>query len=142
MYMDDIKQFAKHEKELKILKEAVGIYDENKGMKFSLEKCAMQKMGSRKREMTEGIEYQIKKKIKTLGEKETFEIPENIRSGHHQICREETRFKRVSKENEKTTRNKTILQKSHQKDKHLDCFPYNILGTIPCQCTQNWIYVL
>ena len=38
--------------------------------------------------------------------------------------------KRIPKENEKTTRNQTIKQKSCQKDKYQDCTPHNILGTI------------
>ncbi len=34
------------------------------------------------------------------------------------------------KENEKHIRNKSTLQKSHQRDKHLVCPPCKILGTI------------
>ena len=39
MYMDDIKLFAKNEKELKI--HAVRIYSQDIGMEFGFEKCAM-----------------------------------------------------------------------------------------------------
>ena len=37
MYMDDIKQFAKNEKELETLKQAVKIYSEDIGMEFCSE---------------------------------------------------------------------------------------------------------
>ena len=40
-------------------------------MEFSLEKCAMLIMKSRKRQMVEGIELPNQGKIGTLGEKET-----------------------------------------------------------------------
>ena len=48
LYMDDIKLFAKNEKELETLKQAVRIY------------------------MTEGMELPNQEKIRTLGEKETY----------------------------------------------------------------------
>ena len=41
MYMDDIKLFAKNEKELETLIHAVGIYIQDIGMEFGIEKCAM-----------------------------------------------------------------------------------------------------
>ena len=41
MYMDDIKHFAKNEKELEILIHAVRIYNQYIGKKFGIEKCAM-----------------------------------------------------------------------------------------------------
>ena len=40
MYMNDIKLFAKNEKELEILRQAVRIYSQNIGMEFDKEKCA------------------------------------------------------------------------------------------------------
>ena len=55
MYMDSIKLFAKNEKELETLIQAVRIYSDNIEMEFSLEKCAMLIMKSRKRQKTEGI---------------------------------------------------------------------------------------
>ena len=39
IYMDDIKLFAKNEKELKTLIQAVRIYSQNIGMEFGIEKC-------------------------------------------------------------------------------------------------------
>ena len=41
MYMDDIKLFAKTEKELETLIHAVGIYSHDIGIEFDTEKCTM-----------------------------------------------------------------------------------------------------
>ena len=41
MYMDDIKQFAKNEKELETLIHAVRVYSQDIGMEFGIEKCVM-----------------------------------------------------------------------------------------------------
>ena len=72
MYMDDIKLFAKNEKEFETLTQAVRTYSENIGMEFSIEKCAMLIMKSGKRDRTEGIELTNQQKFRTLGEKETY----------------------------------------------------------------------
>ena len=40
MYMDDIKLFAKNEKELEILIQTIRIYSQDTGMEFGIEKCA------------------------------------------------------------------------------------------------------
>ena len=72
MYMVDIKQFAKNEKELGTLIQTITIYSQDIGMRFSNEKCNMLIIRSEKRQITEGIEQQNQEKIKTLGEKETY----------------------------------------------------------------------
>ena len=72
MYMDDIKLFAKNEKELETLIHAVRIYSQNIRMEFGIEKCAMLVMKSGKRHMTDGIELPNRDKIRTLGENETW----------------------------------------------------------------------
>ena len=41
MYMDDIKLFAKNEKEQETLIHAVRIYSQDIGMEFAVEKCAV-----------------------------------------------------------------------------------------------------
>ena len=41
IYMNDIKLFAKTEKELKTLMHAVRIYNQDRGMEFDIEKCAI-----------------------------------------------------------------------------------------------------
>ena len=56
MYMDDIKLFAKNEKELETLIHAVRIYSQNIGMEFVIEKCIMLVMKSGKRHQTDGVE--------------------------------------------------------------------------------------
>ena len=71
MYMDDIKLFAKNEKELETLIHAVRIYSLDIGIGFGIEKYAMLIMKSGKRHLTPGIELLNQGKIKTLEEKET-----------------------------------------------------------------------
>ena len=48
MYTDDIKLFAKKEKELEILIQTVRIYSQDIGMEFVIEKCSMLVMKSGK----------------------------------------------------------------------------------------------
>ena len=55
MYMDDIKLFAKNQKEMESLIHAVRIYSQDIGMEFSIEKCAMLVRKSGKRHMTDGM---------------------------------------------------------------------------------------
>ena len=55
MYMDDIKLFAKKQKELETLIQTVRIYSQATGMEFGIEKCAILVMKSGKRHRTEGI---------------------------------------------------------------------------------------
>ncbi len=72
MYMDDIKLFAKNEKELETLIHTVRIYCQDIGMEFGIEKCAMLVMKSGKRHMTDGMELTYHVKIRTFGENETY----------------------------------------------------------------------
>ena len=72
MYMDDIKLFAKNEKELETLIHGVRIYSQDIGMEFGIEKCAMLVMKSGKRHTTDGMELPNQNKIRTLGENETY----------------------------------------------------------------------
>ena len=68
MYMDDIKLFAKNEKELETLIDTVRIYSQDIGMEFGIEKCTMLVMKSGQRHRTDGIELPNQDKIRTLGE--------------------------------------------------------------------------
>ena len=70
--MDDIKLFAKNERELKTLIQTMRIYSQDIEMEFGMKKCAMLVIKSRKRHMTEGIELPNQEKIRMLGEKETY----------------------------------------------------------------------
>ena len=56
MYMDDIKLFAKNEKELETLIHTFRIYSQDIGMEFGIGKCALLVMKSGKRHLTDGIE--------------------------------------------------------------------------------------
>ena len=69
MNMDDIKLFAKNEKELENLIQTVRIFSQDIGMEFGIEKCAMLVMKSGKRYMTEGVKLPNQILIRTLGEK-------------------------------------------------------------------------
>ena len=71
IYMDDIKLFAKNEKELETLIHAVRIYSQDIGMEFDIEKCAMLVMKSGKRYVTDEMELPNQDKIRTLAENET-----------------------------------------------------------------------
>ena len=62
MYMDDIKLFAKNEKELETLIHTVRIYSQDIGMGFGIEKCAL---------------------LRTLAENETYKY------WHHQTSQNE-----------------------------------------------------
>ena len=53
--MDDIKLFAKNEKELETLNQTIGIYSQDRGIEFNTEKCALLIIKSRKRDTTEEI---------------------------------------------------------------------------------------
>ena len=74
--MDDIKLFPKNEKELETLINAVGIYSQDIGMDFGIEKCAMLVIKSGKRYVTDGMELLNQDKIRMRGEKETYKYLE------------------------------------------------------------------
>ena len=65
MYMDDIKLFAKNEKEVENLIHTVRIYCQNIGMEFGIETGAMLVMKSGKRHITDGMELPNQDKVKT-----------------------------------------------------------------------------
>ena len=66
MYMDDIKLFAKNEKELETQIHTVRIYSQDIGMEFGIEKCAMLIIKNGKRQLTDGMELPNQDMIKTL----------------------------------------------------------------------------
>ena len=69
MYMDDIKLFAKNEKELGILIHAVRMYSQDIGMEFEIEHCAMLVIKSGKHHLTDGMDYQVKERLERLEER-------------------------------------------------------------------------
>ena len=72
MYMNDVKLFAKNEKELETIIHAIRIYSQDIGMESGIEKCAMLVMKSSKRHLTAGMELPNQVKIRMFGEKETY----------------------------------------------------------------------
>ena len=70
--MDDIKLFAKNEKELETLIQTVRIYCQDIGMEFGIEKRAMLVRKSGEQHMTEEFKQSNQVVIRTLGEKETY----------------------------------------------------------------------
>ena len=69
--MDDIKLFAKNEKELETLINAIRIYSQDIGMEFGIEKCAMLVMKYGKRHLTDWMVLPNQDTIRTHGETET-----------------------------------------------------------------------
>ena len=67
MYMDDIKIFAKNEKELEILIQIIRIFSQDKSIECSIKKCSMLK--KRQIETSERIELLIQESMRTLGKK-------------------------------------------------------------------------
>ena len=72
MYKDDIKLFAKNEKEQEILIHIVRICSQYIGMEFGIEKCTILIMKSSKWHLKDGIELPNQDKIRTLREKEIY----------------------------------------------------------------------
>ena len=119
-----LNYLQKNEKELETLIHAVRIYSRDIGMEFGIEKCAVPVMKSGKRHMTDGIELPNHDKIRTLGENETYKYLGIFKADTNKISANERQDpKRISQENEKTTREKTLRQKPHQRNKYLGCAP-------------------
>ena len=71
MYLDDIKLFAKNEKELETLIHALRKNSQDVRMEFDRETYAMLVKKSSKRHLTDGMELANQDKIRTLEENET-----------------------------------------------------------------------
>ena len=69
MYMDDIKTFARNKKGQATSIRTIRTYSQDIEIEFGIEKFAMLKMKSRKRENTEGIELPIELPIERLGKR-------------------------------------------------------------------------
>ena len=132
MYIEDIKQFAKNEKELVTLLQVMRICNQEIGTEFGIQKLKMLITRCGKLQMTDRMKLSNQeKKIRTLGEKETFKYFGILKVDTiNQVEMKEKNLKRVYQKNEKTTRNQTVSKKSHPRDKHLGCPPCKILGII------------
>ena len=94
---------------LETLIQAMRIYSQDIGMEFGIEKCAMVILKSGKRHIAEGIELPNQGKIRTLREKEDYKCLRIMGADIiKQAKMKEKILKRVSQENEKTTRNQII----------------------------------
>ena len=104
MYMDDIKLFAKDEKELKPLIQTVRIYSQDIGMEFGIEKCAILIMKNGNGHMKEGKEVPNKEKIRMLRKKRKLtNTQEYWKRTPSNKWRWKKNWKGVFQENEKTT---------------------------------------
>ena len=97
-------------------------------MEFGIEKNAMLAMNSGKRCMTGGVELPNQVVIRMLGAKKTYKYLEIVEADT--IKQGGAIKKRVSQQNQKITRDKTLLQEPRHRDKYLGCFPRKIRGTI------------
>ena len=102
IYKDDIKLFAKSEKELETLTQTVGIYSQDIRMEFSIEKCAMLVMKSGERHFTDGMELTNQDKIRTFGEKETYKYLGILKAD---TIKQEKMKEKIKKEYFRRTRN-------------------------------------
>ena len=103
--MDDMKLFAKNEKELKTLIQTLRIYSQDIRMEFGIEKSDMLAIKSGKQHMTEGMKIPNEERIRTIGEKETYKylgIFSQVFEGFLQVEIKE-KFLRISQENEQAT---------------------------------------
>ena len=86
--MNDIKMFAKNEKEFDILIQTIRICSQDIGMEFGIEKCAMFIIRSGKRQITEGIRLSNQERVKRKG---NLQILGYIGIGHNPTSRDERR---------------------------------------------------
>ena len=84
------------------------IYSQDIEMEFGIEKRAMLVMKSGKRHQTDGMELPNQDKIRTFGEKETDKYWGILEADTIKEVETKEKILRVSQENQKTTRDKTI----------------------------------
>ena len=120
MYMDDMKLFAKNEKELETLIHTVRMYSWDIGMEFGIEKCAMLVMKSGKRQLTDAMELPNQDKIKTLAENEAYKYFGILEADTIKQVEMKEKFQ---KEYIRRTRNRleTKLNSKNQRNKYLGC---------------------
>ena len=91
-------------------------------MEFGIEKCAVLVRKSGKQHLKDAIERPNQDKIRTLGEKETYKYLGILEADTIKEA-EMKEKKRISQENQKATRDKTMLQKPYQRNRYLGCVP-------------------
>ena len=84
-----------------------------------------------KQHITDGMELTNQDKIRTLGEKETYKYFVILETDTIKLIEmKENIKKRIFQANQKATRDKTIQQKTYQRNKYMDCILVRYLG--PC----------
>ena len=125
MYSDDINLFAKNEKELETLLQAVRIYSDGIGMEFGIEKYAILII-KRGKTTNDGRNRTTKsRKNQNAWRKGNLQIRGNIGSGRHQTCGDE---RKIKIDYLRRTR-KLRETKLHRRDKYVGCPPHKIFGT-------------
>ena len=127
MYMDDIKRFAKNEKELETLIQALRIYSKDIGTKFRIEKYAILIIRSEKRQMRAGIELANQEKIRIHGEKETYKYWEIVEADTIKQAEMEKKSKKSMSGEQGNHSKQNLLQNPHRRDQQPSCSPCMIL---------------
>ena len=123
MYMDDIKLFVKNEKELETVIHSVRIYSQDIRMEFGIEKNDILVIKSDKRHMTDGMDLPNHDKIRTLGENETYKYLSILDADTIKQMEMKDKIRKVLWRTKKATREKTLQQKPHQRNKYLGGAP-------------------
>ena len=97
LFMDDLKLFAKNEKEIDSLVQTVRIFSDDIGMKFGLEKCAAMTMKRGKRVHSDGIALPDGTQLRALGEEESYKYLGVLEADHVPVLHEESK-ERLKKE--------------------------------------------
>ena len=69
--MNDIKNFAKNEKQLETMVQTIRIYSQDIGMEFGIEKCAMLVIKRGEKKLMNGIQLPNQDTIKSVDENES-----------------------------------------------------------------------
>ena len=124
MYMDNIKLFAKSEKELETQIHTVRIYSQDMGMEFGWEKCAMLLMKSGKRHPTDGIVLPNQDKIRMLRENKTYKYLGILEVDTKQVEMKEKIKKGYLRRTRKLLEAKLCSRNLIKRNKYLGCTPY------------------
>ena len=109
--------------------QTIRIYSQDIGVKFSIDRYAMLKRKTKKRETAEGIELQNQGCIRTLVETENHKYLGILEADPIKQA-DMKKSITVPQKKEKVSGNYTRLQKSHQRDKYLGSSPCKLLGII------------
>ena len=102
MQMDDIKLFAKNEKESKSLIQIIRIYIQEIRMEFGIEECSILIIKSGKRKKMKGIELPNQERIRMLGEKKNYKYFGMMKANTIKQRWKKKNKKSASQKNEKT----------------------------------------